>query len=211
MKQNNCILIGLTGGIATGKSTVSRLLTEKGYAIIDADIIARKVVEIGKPSYNDIVDTFGLKILKEDKTLNRKKLGRLIFESPFLREKLNSIIHPRVYEEIKKEVDKLCQNNWVIFLDIPLLFETIDLLSDYNLVLKEIWMVYTDLETQTKRLMKRDNIDADEAISKISAQIDVEEKRDKATRILLNNGNLEDLERNLDQMLDILKHQWRDF
>ncbi len=211
MTQNNCILIGLTGGIATGKSTVSKMLIKKGYLVIDADLIARQVVEIGKPSYNDIVDVFGLNILKEDKTLNRKKLSRLIFESPFLRDKLNTIIHPRVYEEIKNQVESLCKDMRIIFLDIPLLFETIDYLSSYNLNLKEIWMVYSDLDTQIKRLMERDNIDMDEAISKINAQIDVEEKKDMSTRLLLNNGNLEELERNLDHMLGILEQQWRGF
>lgn len=205
MKQNNCIIIGLTGGIATGKSTVSNILLQLGYKVIDADAIARMVVEIGKPAYNDIVEIFGLRILLEDKNLNRKKLGRLIFNNSVLRNALNKIVHPRVFEEIKKVIEYECINNKIIFVDMPLLFEVFDQLDDYNLNFDEIWMVYTDENTQLSRLMERDNIFKDEAITKINSQLNVDDKRKKATKILYNNGDLIELKSNLMKMLHDLK------
>lgn len=201
MKQNDCIIIGLTGGIGTGKSTVTNILLQLGYKVIDADGIARMVVEIGKPAYNDIVEIFGLRILLEDKNLNRKKLGRLIFNNSVLRNALNKIVHPRVFEEIKKVVEDECINNKIIFVDMPLLFEVFDQLGDYNLNFDEIWMVYTDENTQLSRLMERDNILKDEAITKINSQLNVNDKRKKATKILYNNGDLIELKSNLMKML----------
>ena len=201
MKQNDCIIIGLTGGIGTGKSTVTNILIQLGYKVIDADGIARMVVEIGKPAYNDIVEIFGLRILLEDKNLNRKKLGRLIFNNSVLRNALNKIVHPRVFEEIKKVVEDECINNKIIFVDMPLLFEVFDQLGDYNLNFDEIWMVYTDENTQLSRLMERDNILKDEAITKINSQLNVNDKRKKATKILYNNGDLIELKSNLMKML----------
>ncbi len=205
MIQSNCTLIGLTGGIATGKSTVTKMLLERGYAVIDADKISRQVVEIGMPAYNDIIEAFGLRILLEDKSLNRKKLARLIFESDHLRLTLNKIVHPRVFEEIKCQIDELSLKEDVIFIDVPLLFEVIDYFKIYEIPLKEIWMVYTNKETQLNRLMERDNIDSYEAMAKIKTQMDIEEKKKKATRILHNNGNLGELENNLDKLLEELK------
>lgn len=209
MILNNCRLIGLTGGIATGKSTVTKLLTEKGYTVIDADKIAREVVQQGKPAYNEIVETFGVRILLEDKSLNRKKLGRLIFNSSSVRKALNKIVHPRVIEGIKQQIMDECMDENIgdrtIFLDIPLLFEVLDLLKLYNIELKEIWMVYTDKSTQLKRLMERDNINEEEAMNKINAQQTVDEKRKKSTKTLYNNGNIEDLKRNLEIILSELE------
>ena len=205
MILNNCTLIGLTGGIATGKSTVTKLLTEKGYIVIDADKISREVVQQGKPAYNEIVEAFGVRILLEDKSLNRRKLGRLIFNSSSIRKALNKIVHPRVIEVIKQEILDECMNKGIgdriIFLDIPLLFEALDLLKLNDIELKEIWMVYTDENTQLKRLMERDNINKEEAMNKINAQQTVDEKRKKSTKILYNNGNIEDLKRNLEIIL----------
>jgi len=204
MTQNNCIVIGLTGGIATGKSTVSKMLINRGYKVIDADEISREVVEIGKPAYMDIVETFGLRILLEDKNLNRKKLGRLIFNNSKFRDVLNKIIHPRVFERISEELEEGCKSNNVVFVDIPLLFEVHNQLNLYNINFNEIWMVYTNEEAQLKRLMERDNIGKEEAMSKINSQLSVDEKRQKSTKILFNNSDLKELERNLDIMLSEL-------
>lgn len=205
MILNNCRLIGLTGGIATGKSTVSKMLLKKGYKVIDADMISREVVEVGKPAYYDIVDTFGLGILLEDKTINRKKLGRIIFDNLVIRNTINKIIHPRVISQIKEEIEEACKDNKIIFVDIPLLFEVMDQIHLYNIEFEEIWLVYSNLETQLARLMERDNIDNTEAMSKINAQIDIEEKRAKSTKTLYNNGDLKELEKNLNIMIDELK------
>lgn len=201
MKQNNCTLIGLTGGIATGKSTVTKMLRERGYMVVDADAISRESVQIGKPAYDRIVELFGVRILLDDKTINRKKLGRLIFDSSYLRDILNRIVHPSVFEEIKRQVEESCIDDTIIFLDVPLLFEVIELFNIYDLDMEEIWMVYTDKETQLIRLMERDNINIDEATSKIKSQLSVDEKREKSTKILYNNGDLMELENNLDLLL----------
>jgi dephospho-CoA kinase len=202
MTRNNCLLIGLTGGIATGKSTVSGLLLEKGYKIIDADIISREVVKVGKSAYNDIVNTFGLRILMDDRSINRKKLGRLIFNSSILQDALNNIVHPRVFEEIKLQINKYCHGNRIIFLDIPLLFEAYNRTEEYGIVFDEIWLVYTDKENQLKRLMQRDKIGKEEALSKINSQLSLEDKIDKSTRVLINNGDIHLLEENLNKLLE---------
>jgi dephospho-CoA kinase len=205
MIQNDCYLIGLTGGIATGKSTVSKMLSNKGYKIIDADIISREVVKVGEPAYNDIVNTLGLRILLDDNSINRKKLGRLIFSSPILREAINNIVHPRVFEEIKTQIEKYCHDNKTIFVDIPLLFECYHRLEENDIILDEIWLVYTDKDTQLKRLMERDNISTDEAMSKINAQMNLEEKKRKSTKVLENNGDINLLENNLNRLITELE------
>lgn len=209
MILNNCTLIGLTGGIATGKSTVTKLLTDKGYTVVDADKISREVVQQGKPAYNDIVETFGVGIILQDKSLDRRKLGRLIFNSSSIRKALNNIVHPRVVEVIKQTILDECKDensgDRIIFLDIPLLFEVLDLLKIHDIELKEIWMVYTDKNTQLKRLMERDNINKEEALNKINAQQTVDEIRKKSTKTLYNDGNLDELKRNLEIILNELE------
>lgn len=201
MIQNNCSIIGLTGGIGTGKSTVSKILIEKGFKVIDADKISREVVEVGKPAYKEIVEVFGSRILLEDKTLNRKKLGRLIFSSNSLRKLLNNIIHPYIWESIKLEIEKYCMNNEIIFLDAPLLIEELDKLDLYGIKLEEIWLVYTDLNTQLLRLMERDNISEEDAKGKINAQMNLEEKKMYADRIIDNSGDLSILMKHIDSLL----------
>ena len=190
MKQCDCRLIGLTGSIATGKSTVSNMLMKRGYKVIDADIISRKVVEVGKPAYHDIVNAFGVDIL-----LNNYANRNI----------LNKIVHPRVFSQLKREILENCSDNQIIFIDIPLLFEVIDQIIGNGIEFEEIWLVYSDLKNQLIRLMKRDKIDKIQAMKRINSQMDIEEKRVKSTKTLYNNGDLVELERNLDLMLDELK------
>ncbi len=194
--SNKTKIIGLTGGIATGKSTVSAILKCKGFKVIDADIIAREVVEIGKSAYNDIVSAFGRQILNEDLTINRSKLGDIIFHDSESRNKLNSIVHPRVTKEILRQINKYSKNNNVIFLDIPLLIEQKEKLKD--LLIDEIWLVYTSQEIQIKRLIKRDNIDFDKASVKIRTQIPIDEKRKYADVIIDNTNDISALKKTLD-------------
>lgn len=202
--QNKCLLIGITGGIATGKSTLTNMLRKKGYKVIDADIISREVVDIGKPAYYDIVSFFGQGILLEDKNINRKKLGKLIFSYSDLRKKLNEIVHPRVFEEIFTEIQNSCKDNQLVFVDIPLLFETIKKPKPNGLNFDEIWVVYIDYDTQLKRLMARDNITEDEAVLKINSQMSLEEKAKMATRVIYNDKDIDRLEENLDIILEQL-------
>lgn len=201
MRQNNCTIIGLTGGIGTGKSTVSNILIEKGYKVIDADKISREVVEIGKPAYEKIVEVFGQRILLSDKTINRKKLSRLIFSSNSIRKLLNNIIHPYIWEKINLEIDELCKTNRYIFLDVPLLIEEMDKLELYGIKLKEIYLVYSDESTQLSRLMERDNISKEEALNKIKAQMSLDEKVKIADKIINNSGDINILKKNIDDLL----------
>jgi len=193
MKQNSPKIIGITGGIATGKSTVSNMIRKMGYKVIDADIIAREVVQKGKPAYEEIVKCFGDTIIDEFGNINRKKLGNIIFIDEKKREKLNSITHPYIMEAIKQSIDDNMGEK-IIFLDIPLLIEALDNLKDYNIYLDEIWLVYIDEESQIQRLMERDNISRREALNKIKAQMPMELKKKYATEVLDNRGSIADLE-----------------
>lgn len=195
------MLIGLTGGIATGKSTVANIILKKGFSLIDADKIAREIVEVDRPAYYRIVDEFGKDILNEDKTINRKALGKIIFSNKEAREKLNSITHPYIFQSIKDKIDQLSKNNSVIFIDIPLLFEQYSSLIQHGISFDEIWLVYVDRDTQLDRLMKRDNITRDEAMRKIESQMDIEEKKKRASKIIDNRGDIDSLEKQLDEIL----------
>lgn len=203
MIQNNCKLIGLTGGIGTGKSTVSQFLMEKGYPIIDADKIAREVVELNKPAYREIIREFGDDILQKDKNIDRKALGNIIFNNKELREKLNSIIHPYILKSIKDEINKLKEEP-IIILDIPLLFELYSLWKVYNIHFHEIWLVYLNKDMQIERLAKRDKISKEEAIKKIESQMNLEEKRTKSSKILDNSGDIENLKKQVEDLLNSL-------
>ena len=204
MTQYNCKSIGLTGGIATGKSTVSNIIREKNYIVIDADKISREVLEKGKPAYKDVVETFGLKILLEDETINRKKLGRLIFSSARLRKALNDIVHPYIIKEIKAQFIMHCKNNNVIFLDIPLLVELQDMIKAFGIKLDEIWLVYADKKTQLERLIKRDDLLESDALDRINSQLDTELKKKHATKIIYNTEDIHRLKESIDEYLSEL-------
>ncbi|NLV89602.1 MAG: dephospho-CoA kinase [Tissierellia bacterium] len=204
MKQNNCKLIGLTGGIASGKSTVANYLIKKGYSLVDADKIARQVVEVDAPAYIKIVEEFGQDILLEDRTINRKALGKIIFSNRQAREKLNDITHPHIFQSIKEKVEVLSKENLVIFIDIPLLFEEYSSLTQHGIRFDEIWLVYVDKDTQIDRLMKRDNITREVALRKIHSQMDLDEKRKKASKIIDNRGDINSLETQIDKLLEEL-------
>lgn len=201
MKQNKPIIIGLTGGIATGKSTVSKILIDKGYSLIDADKIAREVVDINEPAYLKIVDKFGLGILRDDKSIDRKALGRIIFKDEDARDSLNNIIHPYVFKTIKSEIINLSRDKPIIFVDIPLLFEEFQEFEKYNIVFDEIWLVYLEEEIQINRLIKRDGISKAEALRKIQSQMAIDNKRARASKIIDNSGDTKDLYIQLNKLL----------
>lgn len=192
------IVIGLTGGIASGKSTVSSMLQEKGIRVVDADHIARVVVDVGEPAYNQIVEEFGIEILKEDKTINREKLGTIIFSDENKRQTLNSIVHPAVRKEMLKQVEeeKSKQSNAVV-LDIPLLFE-----SKLTHIVDKTLLVYVDQETQMKRLMKRNGYNEEEAKMRMDSQLPLYEKRELSDYIIDNNGSIESTKKQLNDLLE---------
>lgn len=201
MTQSNGKIIGLTGGIASGKSTVANILIEKGYNLIDGDIIAREVVKIGEPAYIKIIEEFGREILLDNKEINRKALGQIIFNSKEKREKLNNITHPFIFKSIKDKLNKLSKEGNMVFLDIPLLFEQFDLWKRYDIKFDEIILVYLGMEDQIKRLEKRDNITEEEALNKIRSQMSMEEKLKKASKIIDNSGDIQYLKEQIEKVL----------
>ena len=185
MNQNK--VIGLTGSIATGKSQVSNYLRDKGIKVVDADLIARGVVDI--PIVKDeIKKAFGENIYVNE-NLDRKKLAEIVFNNDKKRDILNDIMHPHIYKII---LDEIKNSKEIVFVDIPLLFENEKVNEKFGLKFDEIWLVYVDREIQIKRLMDRDGISRDYAEKKINSQISVEEKRKKADVIIDNSGTLEE-------------------
>lgn len=204
MIPTDCKLIGLTGGIASGKSTVSSILENRGYRIIDADKIARDIVEVGSPAYIEILKEFGENILLKDGSINRKSLGRLVFSDSKLLKKLEDITHPYIFKGIRKLIDEYCIYDDIIFVDLPLLYESCKYLEKYFIEFDEIWLVYIDEKTQLKRLMSRDNLDVKEAMARINAQISMEDKSKRSTKIIDNRGNISDLIADIDRVIEEL-------
>ena len=201
MKQNKAKVIRLTGGIATGKSTVSNILKNKGFKIIDADKIARDIVNVGNPAYEDIVNYFGRDILNKDKTINRESLGEKIFNDEKLRAKLNSITHPYIIEKIKSEI-KLYSNEEIVVLDVPLLIEVLDSFKERDININKIWIVYCDEKTQIKRLMDRNKLGHESALKRIKSQLSIEEKLKFADTIIDNTKDVDTLVKNIDKALE---------
>lgn len=180
--------VGLTGGIATGKSLVSGYFKGLGAHIIDYDLLAREVVALELPAWKDIVNYFGKDVLQMDGSLDRNKLGRIVFNDEAKRLKLNSFTHPRVIEEAKKQEEAVGQAepDAVIVHDVPLLFEVgIDKMVDKTVV------VCITEENQVKRLMARNKMSRGDALSRIRAQMPVAEKVKRADYVIDNNGSME--------------------
>lgn len=182
------MIVGLTGGIATGKSLVTGELRRLGAAVVDADAVAKEVVEPGKPACAEIVEAFGPGVLKPDGSIDRKKLGQVIFSDPAARERLNAITHPRIRERIKEETTHLVNEGaGLIVLDIALLIET-----GVRYEVDRIVVVYADPAQQVERLMQRDSVSRDEAKKRISCQMDIKEKADYADYVIDNSGTKEE-------------------
>lgn len=180
-------IIGLTGGIATGKSTVSRYISQiYQIPIIDADLLAKEAVNIGSPILNKISLRYGNDILFLDGTLNRKKLGEIIFNNPSEKTWLENQIHPYVRNRIEAKLTELKQQ--VILVVIPLLFE-----SKMTDLVSEIWVVYCSSQEQIKRLMERDQLTLEQATTRIQNQWPIEEKIALANVILENSSSPEQL------------------
>lgn len=191
------VVIGLTGGIASGKSTVSNMLKNLGIRVVDADQISREVVEVGKPAYQQILSVFGDEILHQDKTINREKLGAIIFGDHSKREQLNKIVHPAVRKEMLNGVEEeKAKNSKAVVLDIPLLFE-----SKLTHMVDKTILVYVDEKTQLKRLMERNGYTEKEAKMRIESQLPLHTKKDLSDEIINNNGTIEQTEKQLHEIL----------
>ncbi len=182
------IVVGLTGGIATGKSTVSAILENAGAVIIDADQIAREVVKKGRPAHRAIVEEFGKNVLLPDGEINRGVLGDIIFNDPQKKQVLNTIVHPHVRKEQDRRLKHIAKTNpdTIVVLDIPLLLE-----SKMYRNLSEVVVVYAPEHIQIQRLMQRDGISQDDALARVRSQMPIEEKKDKATIVIDNSGSKE--------------------
>lgn len=184
-------VIGITGSIATGKSTVTKYLRDKGYVVIDSDYLA--YLALTKDMYCISLVKENFDCLNSQGNIDRKKLGQIIFHDSIAKEKLESIIHPYVIKEIQKEIES---NHGVLFLDIPLLYE-----SHLEFLCNQVVVVYLPIDLEIKRLMKRDTIDEKYARIIINNQMSIEEKRKRADIILDNSQEIESLYQQIEHML----------
>ncbi|OZT12200.1 dephospho-CoA kinase [Priestia aryabhattai] len=180
------IVVGLTGGIASGKSTVAAIFREMSIPVIDADQIAKEVVQNGRAAYSKIVETFGKGILQEDLEINRAALGQIIFHNKQERQKLNSIVHPEVRKEMLKQKEQLIAEQYqLVVLDIPLLFE-----SKLTYLVDQVVVVHVNELVQLERLQKRNNLSKEDALARIKSQLPLTEKAKMADFIINNNGSI---------------------
>ena len=194
-------LVGLTGGIASGKSTVAAILGRLGASIINADTLSRQVVQPGEEAWKEIVDAFGPDILQEDQTLDRRKLRKIVFDKPEARKRLEAIIHPRVRALAEAKIRELTESgSSVIVYEVPLLFE-----GQIHLWLRPVILVACDVKKQKQRLKSRDHVTDTEAQQQIDTQMNLEEKRKLADYVIENNGSLEELERQVKAVLEKIK------
>lgn len=198
------LVIGLTGGIASGKSTISSIFKAVGWPVIDADLIARQIVMPGSKGLEQIVSRFGSQMLNSDGTLDRKKLGKTVFDDQKKLNDLDKIEHPLIQEAIDDQLAEFKKQNLpVVVLDVPLLFETgMDEECDLTV------LAVVDQATQLKRLMKRDQIAKADAIKKIDSQMSLKEKMQRADVIIDNNGTPEQTRSQVAELVDrVSQHQ----
>lgn len=193
-------MIGLTGGIATGKSLVAAMLAERGATVIDADALAREVVRPGEPALADVVARFGNDVLQPDGALDRARLAAVVFADPEARRDLERITHPRIAALMQQRAaDAIARGAPLVVLDIPLLFEG----EQRERTVDGVLLVYAPVEVQRERLRARDGIDQDAARQRLDAQLPIEEKRGLATWIIDNSGDIDATRRQVEAW-------WRD-
>ncbi len=196
------MIVGLTGGVASGKSLVSGELRKLGAHIIDADVISREILQTGSPAYREIVEKFGEGILSAEKTIDRKALGRIVFSDPEKLTLLNRITHPRIIERIGSEIKALCERfvDPLIIVDAALLIE-VGLHKDMSKVI----VVYADEEKQIERIINRDHLSEKEARQRMNAQMPLSRKIEYADFVIDNNGSAEDTLRLVKELYGKLK------
>ncbi|WP_372631023.1 dephospho-CoA kinase [Cohnella sp.] len=188
--------IGLTGGIATGKSTVAKLLAERGANLIDLDKVAREVVEPGQPALLAIAERFGQAVLKPDGSLDRKKLGAVVFSDPEERKALEAITHPAIRAVMKERMARYEteEPDRPVVVDVPLLYE-----SKLEGYFEQVMVVYVPRETQLRRLIERDGLTPEEAGKRLAAQMDIEEKKRRADVLIDNSGTPGETDRQIER------------
>ncbi|REH94646.1 dephospho-CoA kinase [Staphylococcus felis] len=189
-------VIGLTGGIATGKSTVAELLQIHGFKIVDADVASRKAVEKGSEGLEKVRALFGKEAITAEGEMNRAFIGQEVFYDDEKREKLNQIIHPIVNQLMKKERDDYLEKGYNVIMDIPLLFE-----NGLEDTVDEVWLVYASEPIQIDRLMARNNMSIEDAKARVYSQISIDKKSRMADVVIDNLGSKLELKQNLEKML----------
>ena len=190
-------IIGITGGIASGKSTVTNFLRQKGFQVVDADALVHQLQKPGGRLFKALVQHFGQEIILENGELNRPLLASLIFSNTEEREWSKQIQGEIIREELATLRDQLAQTEEIFFMDIPLLFE-----QDYSSWFDQTWLVYVEPDVQMERLMKRDQLSKNLAISRLSAQWPLEEKKGLASQVIDNNGSQDQLLAQLNSLLE---------
>ena len=195
-------IIGITGGIASGKSTVTEVLRQQGDQVIDADQVVHELQEPGGRLYQALLTAFGSAILQEDGRLDRPKLGAMIFGNPELLEQSSQIQNRIIREELAGRRGLLAEKEDIFFMDLPLLFEL-----QYEDWFDQIWLVDVTEETQLSRLMSRNALSQEEAEKRIAAQLSLQEKRKRADVLIDNNGSLEETRQQIRDALQKLERR----
>jgi dephospho-CoA kinase len=198
------LIVGLTGGIASGKSTIADMFKKEGAYIIDIDMISRDVVKPGKPAWQDVVHIFGKEVLNEDQTLNRKKVGDIVFSDAEKRKKLEEIIHPKITAETLMKINEIAKkdNQAIVIIDIPLLIET-----DKQDTVNKVVLVYTSPQGQIERLVKRDGLSLEDAHKRLTSQMPIENKKKYAHYIINNEEPLKEVQKRVKEIFRELKKE----
>ncbi|MDY4021737.1 dephospho-CoA kinase [Staphylococcus borealis] len=189
-------VIGLTGGIATGKSTVSELLTAYGFKVVDADIASRQAVAKGTKGLEQVRTAFGERAITDEGEMDRQYVGEIVFNHPEKRIELNDIVHPIVREIMEKEKQNYLNQGYDVIMDIPLLFE-----NELQDTVDEVWLVYTSESIQIDRLMDRNQLSLEDAKARVYSQISIDKKSRMADHVIDNLGDKLELKQNLEQLL----------
>ncbi|AMY04576.1 dephospho-CoA kinase [Staphylococcus condimenti] len=189
-------VIGLTGGIGTGKSTVSNLLEVHGFKIVDADVASREAVEKDSEGLQQVKQVFGDKAVDQNGEMDRKYIGEIVFNDAKKRKELNQIIHPIVREIMNEQKEQYLSEGYNVIMDIPLLFE-----NNLQDTVDETWLVYASESIQVERLMERNDLSQEEAKARVYSQISIDKKRRMADHVIDNRGTLLELKQNVEQLL----------
>lgn len=192
------LVIGVTGGIASGKSNVCNVIKELGYPVIDCDKITKELSEINKPIYNAILNNFGNDFLLEDDNLDKKKISKLVFSDPSKKMLLDSITHPIIKDEVLRQLS--LYESGLVFVEIPLLYE-----AKFDSICDKVICVFLSKKKQVERLIEREGIDEDYALKKIHSQMDLYMKKSLADYVIDSKGSFEETKLQVENIINKLK------
>lgn len=189
-------VIGITGGIGSGKSTVTQYLAELGAVIIDADKVGWKVYKPDTEGWHDVVSEFGKQVVDENGEINRKKLGEIVFNNPASMERLNQIMHPRMYKMMEEKIDEYRQQGVdVVVLEAAVLIE-----ANWTPLVDELWVTMASEKAVLERLKKQRGLAEEQVLSRIRSQLSNEERTNRANEIILNDGDLDDMKKSVKKL-----------